>query len=234
MMKQIFLLTGWGVGASVLQPLAAELKQLNYRVILSPLPCSNKSEEWLTLLAQSVPEQSYWVGWSLGGQLLSALTQCSAARCLGLITLATNPCFTASDSWQTAMPNTSFERFTASFKSQPTQTIQRFLQLIAQGCPESKSLVKAINATLPELDIQQSLAGLGLLGSLNVVADLQNFTGKQLHILAKQDVLVPKHVSEAIQSHVPHAKIDILPNTGHGFVITDPKQTALKIHAFFR
>lgn len=233
-MKQIFLLTGWGVGISVLQPLAAELKQLGYQVLLSPLPDSAKPKKWLALLTQKLPEQSYWIGWSLGGQLLSALTQYSAYRCLGLITLGTNPCFTISSSWKTAMPHTLFENFIASFNSQPSQTIQRFLQLIAQGCPKNKSLVKAINAVLPALDIPQNLAGLKLLGSLNVVADLQNFTGKQLHILAEQDALVPKHVSKEIRSHVAHAKVDILLNTGHGFVISDPKQVASKIHAFLR
>lgn len=234
MKPTIFLLTGWGVGIAPLQNLAKRLVHLDYRVILSNLPYQENPQQWLPSLASRLPIKSYWLGWSLGGQLLSQLTQDCGEKCLGLMTLASNPCFKVRADWQTAMTRDIFENFQLTYKDFPERTIKRFLQLVAQGCSEPRQIVKQLQQNLTLHSIEETVAGLELLASLDTRQVLQQYQGKQYHLLAEFDALVPKESVDSISNLLPKAKVELLPETGHAFPVQADELTAMKIDQFIK
>lgn len=234
MQSSIFLVTGWGVGATPLTPLADELASLGYQTNLVDLPYLTDPQDWLPVLAEQLPTKSYWLGWSLGGQLLSQLTLTHAMQCLGLITLASNVCFKANNSWLTAMPADIFTNFQQSYQRSPEQTIKRFLQLVAQGSPEPKQLVRQLQQASKNYTPEQANAGLELLATLDTRLALQRYQGAQYHLLAELDGLVPKSCYTALSNLLNNAKVELVEQTGHGLPLQCYQLVASKIHQFIK
>lgn len=103
MRETLILLPGWGLDGAVLQPLADALGyELSVQVPALPRLGSAATADWLDELDTRLPHDCWLAGWSLGGMLATALAARRGERCRGLITLASNACFVASDSWPTA------------------------------------------------------------------------------------------------------------------------------------
>lgn len=234
MKPTIFLVTGWGVGATPLTPLVNELANLGYNTNLVDLPYLANPQDWLPTLAKQLPAKSYWLGWSLGGQLLSQLTLTHAEQCLGLITLASNLCFKANNDWQTAMPVDIFTNFQQSYQSSPEQTIKRFYQLVAQGSPQSKQLVRQLQQAEKNYTVEQANAGLELLATLDNRLALQQYQGAQYHLLAESDALVPKACFQAFSYLLGEAKVELLEQTGHSFPMQWYQLVANKVDQFIK
>ncbi|MDR2871527.1 MAG: transporter [Xanthomonadaceae bacterium] len=228
----IFLATGWGVGPACLHALADRLNSMGYAVTLASLPDSDRNEQWLPMMAARLPDRSHWIGWSLGGQWLSALTDRYGERCLSLTTLASNPCFVARPDWPAAMDADVFADFRNDFLRFPEKTRQRFLQLIAQGCPEPRRLIKHLHRLMPPRPNPGDNAGLEWLSRLDTRSALCAYGGRQLHILAAEDALVPIACEQALRCLLPAAAVMSLPAMGHGFPVSAPLETAHAIDAF--
>lgn len=234
MKKHLFMLTGWSVGKTPLEALADALRELNYAVTLSDLPNHDDPQQWLLSLGWQLPPSSYWIGWSLGGQLLSQLTSKHADRCLGLVTLASNPRFTSCDGWSEAMPPTVLEHFRKGFQAQPEQIRHRFAQLVARGCNDPRQLSRFLQQLPATLGEGQLNAGLDLLASLDARSALQTFSGPQYHLLADADALIPPGCAAALQTLLPAARVERLENNGHGFPVQSCAQVAQRIDHFIR
>lgn len=232
-MTTIFLVTGWGIGVKSLSPLQKQLENKGYRVLVHDLPYAFKSDEWLEVLAKKLPPQSYWVGYSLGGQLLCALTLTHAERCLGLMTLASNVSFKVAANWHYAMPVDTFNSFKNSYQQAPEKTLKRFFQLVAKGDKQAKEIVIALSQET-EGAIGYYERGLSLLDSLNNKEALQAFTKPQCHLFAAQDALVPLFCANALQALVPKALITTFAEGGHGFPISQAPSVASVIDQFIK
>lgn len=230
-MSHIFLLTGWGVGKQCLTTLAEELTRFQHQVVLQDLPYDTETNGWLAKLEQQLPINSYWVGWSLGGQLLSQMTSFKANQCQGLVTLATNISFTVKEDWPYAMEKDMFNQFVQNYKYSPKKTTKRFLQLIAQGSRDYKAVVRTLQQSITENNLT---AGLTWLAQLDTRLALMKFTKPQYHLLATEDVLVPKSCVKNITQCLPQAEVTMLDGLGHAFVIEEPALVANKINQFIR
>lgn len=96
-MQKILLITGWGGGAQLLQPLQYHLIQQGYQVELWNI--FNALDPQI-VHEKVIEAQKYDViiGWSLGGQLATILVDHIEQKFQQqkiLITLASNPCFVA-------------------------------------------------------------------------------------------------------------------------------------------
>ncbi|UYZ83409.1 transporter [Entomomonas sp. E2T0] len=234
MKQSIFLVTGWGIGTVPLENLANQLITLGYEVKLADLPYLVDSTRWVSSLAKQLTEKSYWLGWSLGGQLLSQMTQQYSEQCLGLITLASNTCFKAQIDWPTAMAEDTFINFQQNYLQSPQQTIKRFLQLVAQGCADAKQLVRQLQQSLPDYSTEQANAGLDLLAVLDTQQALKQYKGSQYHLLAELDTLVPSSCSKAIIDLLPEASVELLKGTGHAFPVQSYQLIAEKVDQFIK
>ncbi|MFV5594250.1 hydrolase [Acinetobacter junii] len=200
--KKILLITGWGGGAELLKPLHDAFEQKGYLVERMNIFNALDSE----VLQQHVElavKFDVIVGWSLGGQLATILVneiQQQYAEQKLLITLASNPCFVTQADWTTAMPVETFMQFKQSFEQDAITTLKRFGLLVCQGANSAKKDFLAMQKLIRPQAIALLRDGLQLLEQLNLVGLYENYQGRQLHVFAEHDALVPYQVVQNIQN----------------------------------
>ena len=236
MRDRLILLPGWGLGVSPLEPLAAALQGLDerLRVEIEPLPELESSdlEEWLDELDSNLPQDAWLGGWSLGGMLASALAARRGDRCCGLLTLASNAAFVASDQWPSAMAGETFDAFLAGCSADPRGTLKRFSLLCAQGAEDSRGIARLLLGGAPNTPSSVLLSGLELLAQLDTRQALQAFRGPQLHLFAGLDGLVPAEAAGELLMLLPDVEIGLIEQAGHAFLLEDPHGIAGAIQAF--
>lgn len=200
--KKILLITGWGGGAELLKPLHDALEQKGYLVqrinIFNAL-----DNEVLQQHVELAVKFDVIVGWSLGGQLATLLVnqiQLQYDEQKLLITLASNPCFVAQTNWTTAMSVETFIQFKQSFEQDAITTLKRFGLLVCQGANSAKKDFLAMQKLIRPQAIALLRDGLQLLEQLNLVGLYENYQGRQLHVFAEHDALVPYQVVQNIQN----------------------------------
>jgi len=155
--------------------------------------------EVLAIQLQQVQHYDMLMGWSLGGQLAAYLAQqywIQTGIAKPLISLASNPCFVQHATWPLAMPRTDFQAFQQSYRQNAKACIKRFCYLLTQGDESAKKNWLSLQDLLQVQDETLMNRGLELLEKLNLVDILQNYTGRQLHLMAKQDVLVDYQITQ--------------------------------------
>lgn len=178
----------------------------------------------------------YILGWSLGGQVAAALAEQleREGSFAGLITLASNPCFVANNTWPTAMAVNTFEQFYQGFKAQPALTLKRFHGLQSAGACNIRALraeQKTILPHAPQENTKQHLQWLNALAWLqqDTRSALQNLQAPQLHLLAENDALVPANMP--LHSF---GEVQILANSGHCLPLEAPKKIARAVIIFIK
>lgn len=235
MRETLILLPGWGLDGAVLQPLADALEpELNVQVPALPRLSSAAAADWLDELDARLPQDCWLAGWSLGGMLASALAARRGARCRGLISLASNACFVASDTWKAALPASTYAAFYRGCEENAGATLKRFAMLCAQGGADARGLSRQLQGRLAVGDEPALLAGLRLLASLDNRVALARFAGPQLHLLAEQDALVPAAAGDALLALLPAGEVDVLEECGHAFVLEQADAVAALMLDFIR
>jgi len=235
MRETLILLPGWGLDGVVLQPLAEALAdELKVQIVELPALTSVSVSDWLDELDARLPHDCWLAGWSLGGMLAGALAARRGERCRGLISLASNVCFVASDSWPTAMPAQTYAAFYQGCEANAGATLKRFAMLCAQGCVDARGLSRQLQNHLASSDEPSLLAGLRLLASVDNRTALAAFTGPQLHLLAEQDALVPAAVADYLLALLPAGEVDVLEDCGHAFVLDQAEALAALMLDFIR
>ena len=233
--KKILLITGWGGGAELLKPLNDALAQQGHQV--ERINIFNAFDAGV--LEQHVElAQKYdvIVGWSLGGQLATILVnqihqQYDEQKLL--ITLASNPCFVAQADWHTAMPVETFMQFKQSFEQDAITTLKRFGLLVCQGASSAKKDFLAMQKLIRPQAITLLRDGLQLLEQLNLVDLCKNFQGRQLHVFAEYDALVPYQIIQNIQNlAAKNLSVIYIEGASHGFPCFMVERTVQVIEDF--
>lgn len=236
MRDRLILLPGWGLGVSPLEPLAAALQGLDehLRVEIEPLPelTSSDPDDWLDELDDTLADDAWLGGWSLGGMLASALAARRGERCCGLLTLASNPSFVAHERWSSAMTGETFDGFLAGCAADPRTTLKRFSLLCAQGAADPRGLSRLLLGGAPVTQPQVLMAGLEVLAQLDTREALQGFRGPQLHLFAGLDGLVPAEAAGELLALLPDVEVGLIEQASHGFLLEDPHGVAGAIQAF--
>lgn len=233
--KKILLITGWGGGAELLKPLHEALEQNGHSVerlnIFNAL-----DDEVLQQHVERAVKFDMIVGWSLGGQLATILVnqiQQQYNEQKALITLASNPCFVAQADWMTAMPVESFMQFKQSFEQDAITTLKRFGLLVCQGTSSAKKDFLAMQRLIRPQPIALLRQGLKLLEQLNLVEMYKNYQGRQLHVFAEYDALVPYQVVQNIQNlAAKNLTVVSIDDASHGFPCFMVEQTVQVIEDF--
>ena len=236
MQQRILLITGWGGGTKLLNSLKQALQQQGDQVEL--INIFNAFDE--QILQQNVELAKQFdviLGWSLGGQLAALLVdqieQQYAERKV-LITLASNPCFVANDSWQTAMAQHTFQQFKQSFEQDAITTLKKFGYMVCQGVKSTKADFVTLQSLIQPQQIQLLKQGLNLLEQLNVADILKNYKGKQYHLLAQQDALVSCKVIDNLQNlNAKFLDVNLIAGS-HGFPISHAEETSDKIFQYLK
>ncbi|MHC3123645.1 alpha/beta hydrolase family protein [Acinetobacter sp. GN11] len=232
--NKILLITGWGGGIEPLQSLKLHLQQKGCDVQLINIfdVLTGSFQKQLDLVA----EVDVVMGWSLGGQLATHLVDSfynSTGLTKTLITLASNPCFVANNTWQTAMPADVFNQFKASFLQNQQATLKRFYYLITQGSAQAKKdWLNMQNISNPP-PYELLLQGLEMLEHLNLVDNLKNYSGPQLHLFAEQDGVIPCKIIENFKDiATKNMSYKLLTNATHTFPYLQVERTIEEICQF--
>ena len=237
MTYRILLITGWGGGAELLKPLHEALEQKGHSVerinIFNVL-----NDDVLQQHVELAVEYDVIIGWSLGGQLATILVnqiQQQYAEQKVLITLASNPCFVAQADWMTAMPVESFMQFKQSFEQDAITTLRRFGLLVCQGASSAKKDFIAMQKLIRPQPIALLRDGLQLLEQLNLVEIYKNYQGRQLHVFAEYDALVPYQVMQKTKDLAANnSSIVSVEGASHGFPCFMVEQTVQIIEDFIQ
>jgi pimeloyl-[acyl-carrier protein] methyl ester esterase len=241
MRDRLILLSGWGLGISPLEPLAAALRGLDehLRVEVEPLPDVQLSafgdielSELLDELDATLPDNAWLGGWSLGGMLATELAARRGDRCCGLLTFASNSCFVSRSDWPNAMSTDAFDAFIADCTVDPQGTLKRFSLLCVQGAEDPRGLARLLNAAAPHTSPDALLHGLKLLAQLDTRNALQAYRGPQLHLFAGLDALVPAEAASDVLRLLPDVEVGVIEQASHAFILENPHGVAAAIQAF--
>lgn len=237
MTYRILLITGWGGGAELLKPLHEALEQKGHSV--ERLNIFNALDgDILQQHVELAVKYDVIVGWSLGGQLATLLVdqiQQQYAEQKVLITLASNPCFVAQADWMTAMPVETFMQFKQSFEQDAITTLKRFGLLVCQGASSAKKDFVAMQKLIRPQSIALLKQGLKLLEQLNLVELYESYQGKQLHVFAEHDALVPYQVIQKTKDLAANnLYIVSIEGASHGFPCFMVEQTVQIIEDFIQ
>ncbi|WP_448761788.1 hydrolase [Acinetobacter tandoii] len=237
MNASILLITGWGGGTQLLEPLQHKLQQQGYIVELINI-FNAFDAETLQHHVELARRFDVIIGWSLGGQLATLLVQQLEQQFSEqkiLISLASNPCFVAQPNWSTAMPQETFKQFKQSFQQDAVATLKRFGFLVCQGADSAKKDFIQMQKLIKPQSVSLLEQGLVLLEQLNLSETLAHYTGQQLHVFAQQDALVPCEIIPNMQQLLAgKAKIVAIEQVSHGFPCFEVEQTVQIIQDFLK
>ncbi len=229
--EHLVLLHGWAMHSAIWGNFAEQLS-LHYNVTLIDLPTSdNLNEIAEEIVAKLADEPFYILGWSFGGTVALKIAKIYPNRVKGLILMAANPCFVATENWS-GMAVETIDSFTEQFHIQPEETLQRFLHLQCQGLPKFLKEFKqrfSLKMIQNFFDLEISL---NLLKTSDLRFILANLTCPIAVILSDNDALVPVKIGKKIQILQPNSKRTILKNAGHIPFITQSENCLNFIHTF--
>ncbi|CAI8160782.1 pimeloyl-ACP methyl ester esterase BioH [Pseudidiomarina mangrovi] len=230
----LVVLHGWGLNASIWQAVAAPL-QAHRRLHCIDLPGYGESpwpsavpisfDQLVELTAAALPARCQLLGWSLGGLVATAIALRYPERVSQLITVASSPYFPAADQWPGIDPhilNTFARQLSADFK----RTVERFLALQSLGSQSAKADVKQIKEWLfskPMAKPEVLDAGLDMLSSVDLRAELARLSMPMLRIYGRLDSLVPAAVVPYVDQLAPTSKAIILPHCSHAPFVNEPE-----------
>ena len=175
----LVLLHGWGMHSVVWDPIVPALLE-HYQVTVidlpgmgrSPLPGGHYDLDYVIqhLLAVA-PARAVWMGWSLGGEIATAIAARYPERVSALLLVASNPSFARRDDWSCAMPSEQLQQFRDFYEEDPEGTLIRFLSLQCRGSRRMKEDIRFLQEILylQGLPAPQALrAGLRLLAEVDV------------------------------------------------------------------
>ncbi|MFW6476819.1 hydrolase [Acinetobacter baumannii] len=232
--NKILLITGWGVGIEPLQSL---------KLGLTKAGCDTQLINIFNVLDGGFHDQLDFltdidvvVGWSLGGQLATYLIDFfykQTGQTKTLITLASNPCFVANTSRHTAMPADVFSQFKASFLQNPQATLKRFYYLITLGSSQAKQDWLSVQNIANPPSNKLLLEGLQMLEQLNLVDNLKTYPGRQLHLFAEQDNVIPCKIVENFKDiATENMSYKLIKDATHAFPYLQVERTIEEICQF--
>ncbi|OTG80554.1 hydrolase [Acinetobacter sp. ANC 5054] len=231
MNQRILLITGWGGGTKLLQPLQMALIEQGHQVELINI-FNALDQNTLQKYVEMAQKVDVIIGWSLGGQLATILADQIFQQYQEnkiLITLGSNPCFVANETWSAAMDQVSFQHFKQSFQQDAISTLKKFGYMVCQGITTTKQDFLTLQSLIQAQSLDVLRTGLDCLEKLNNVDILKQYSGHQLHLFAKQDYLVSYKVERILRDFgVKFLETDLVLGS-HGFPLFDAEAISCKI-----
>ncbi len=217
----LVLLHGWGLSSDIWGEFADRLAE-RFRVTLIDLPGLGRSvpagdmslAAAVDALLQVAPERAHWVGWSLGGQLVLALTERAPERVKSLSLIAANPCFVARDDWSCAMAPEVFNAFVESLADNEVKTLQRFAALQTRGSATARDELKRLKSVIVSAEPQALAPALMLLES-DMRPALATLGCPAQLILGAEDQLVPQALAAEVQHLNNNLSVEVLEQGAH-------------------
>ncbi len=234
----VVLISGWAMPAMAMETLAAALDADHRRVSVVQLPGLVEEPgghyDWDAMLAyldlHLFDKPVILVGWSLGGMLASLYASRHPESVAGVVTLSSNPCFVKTPEWPAAMEPVMFAGFQAGMVDDAQATLQQFAVLCSAGSADRKSRARELQEFLLDTDQEPVVleALLKLLGESDLRSVLADIRCPVIHILGKNDALVPDSAAKQLADSYPLHRVHLL-DGGHCFFMDDPQMVVREI-----
>lgn len=238
----LVMLHGWGLHGGLFAPVVEPLAK-QFRLHLVDLPGHGRSpmlQGGYTLasiaatIADCVPADACWLGWSLGGRV--ALQAAADGIAIDkLILVGTNPCFTQRPGWSHGMPGEELAQFASSLRDNYRATLQRFIALQSRGSDRAREELRRLRETLfdhGEPDPQALAGGLELLREADLRPALSTIQQPTLVLHGERDTLAPLAAAEYTAGQLPHGKLGVIEGAGHAPFISHPEAFARAVEFF--
>lgn len=242
----IVLVHGWGFSAQVLAPLAAAIHNPPAQAHLAELPGYGMRynepspvhiHEIASLVVQSYPHPSIWLGWSLGGLIALYIAQRWPERVASLILIGTTPRFSVAPDWPHGTDPHVLENFAGHLAVDRAGTLQRFAHMqLADNPGEKRFYAQLANHLASEqvANLTTLQSGLGLLRTADLRGSLAQITAPTLLLHGESDRVVNVGASEVMAQTLPNARLIRLPACGHVPFITEKGPCVAAITEFLR
>lgn len=229
----IVLLHGWGLNSGVFEPLAVELST-RFKVISIDLPGYGDNVDCLPtnyglvelaeLVYQTVAQPAIYLGWSLGGLVATQIARIApASEVLGLVHVATSPCFIQTDDWPGIKPEL-LTTFHQQLDKDIGNTLSGFLKIQAMGSCHIKEDIRKIQQLVmakPLPDKKALEQGLHILASADTRGELAHIAVPFLRIYGKMDGLVPKKVISLVDKLAKNSDTFVFDKASHAPFISN-------------
>ncbi len=238
----VVLLHGWASHPQVFRGLARALEK-HCRVHVLALPgydgtaaCAPYTLERIAdTLAAAAPKICSVVGWSLGAQVALAWAQRAPKQVQRLALISGTPCFVQRDGWLHAVTPMMMGQFTSAIKRDCPGVLRRFVGLQSLGDKQMVRVAHKLRTALftHPLPAQESLeAGLAILQSVDIRAQLVAIHQPTLVIHGEHDAVTPCAAGEALAQALPDARFQKIAGAGHAPFLTAPEAVATLLHEF--
>ena len=229
----LVLLHGWGMNAGVWQPVLEGLAA-RHRVTALELPGHGASpfdparsslRDWAAACLDAAPPEAVWVGWSLGAQVALQAALDAPERVRSLVAIAGTPRFVQDTDWPHAMADATFRQFAAALATDHAGTLDRFLGLQVRGATDARETLRELRVAIrsrPAPQLGALRAGLELLLSADLRADLPALRPRSLWLFGERDTLVPVEAAHALEAILPEAEVLILHGAAHAPFLSSP------------
>jgi len=229
----LVLLHGWGLHGDIFEPVL-HLFEEYFQVHVLDLPgfgrsvCDNETYDLdyvLKKVLDVVPNNAYYLGWSLGGMLGMALAIRFPKKVKGLISVAATPRFIKSEDWPTAMQAETLDGFQQQLVEDFRGTLIRFLAIQTLGSQTQQQdiqYLKDITFRFGEPAPKALSGGLEILHQTDLRDGLQNIKCPWLQLYGKNDSIVPAKALDAIASLHPKSHQHLFNRASHAPFISHP------------
>lgn len=181
-------------------------------------------EQLTDLLAQEIEEPSYCLGWSLGGLLSYSLAIHYPEKKLGLVQVATSPCFLEHPMWP-GIKSETFYRFYQSLAEDYVSTVNQFLALQVYQLENTKAMLRELKACVhqkPSPSEAVLFSGLQILQTTDLRVPVGALSCPILGIYGRLDALVPIAMTAQLTNH----RVFVLPHASHVPFFSHPNEFA--------
>ncbi|MDR0217559.1 MAG: pimeloyl-ACP methyl ester esterase BioH [Enterobacteriaceae bacterium] len=231
--RDLVMLHGWGLNAEVWRSVETRLAS-HFRVHLVDLPGYGRSQsypamtlaEMADIVWQQAPENALWIGWSLGGLVASQIALDHPEQVAGLITVASSPKFSEEADWPGIKPSV-LDAFRQQLSEDYQKTIERFLALQTLGTDSARQdarLLKSVVLSQPMPTVEVLNAGLEILHSDDLRAELAQLDVPFLRIYGYLDGLVPRKIVTLLDTAWPQSRSVMMRHAAHAPFISHPDE----------
>lgn len=211
-----YVLSGWGFSADVIvqaMPSSTDFISLSYEQ-LALLPF----DTIIDALAQSLPDNSSVLAWSLGGLLAIAMAARYPQKISQLILINSQPCFSEKDGWLgTAVIQQ--HRF-CDLLGTPKQLKQSFIATVAHP-QQDRPLRQCLGQYYLADKISDYAPMLEWMWAVDLREQYRKLTCGLNHIVAENDAVIPSSKRQLLALN-PRANILSMAGAGHACFLTHP------------
>lgn len=240
----LVLIHGWGMNGAVWQQ-TVNVLAAHFRVHVVDLPGYGHSAhchaqnlaEIAEQLMIDAPKNAIWVGWSLGGLVATHMALHHGDYVAKLVTVASSPKFSAEKApvmWRGIAPEV-LSTFTEQLVEDFQTTIDRFMALQAMGSPSARQDVKQLKQAVlsrPSPNPDSLLAGLKMLGNVDLRAQLAQISVPMLRLYGRLDSLVPLKVGKDLDKALPHTEQYTFTRSAHAPFMTESEAFCEQLLSF--